>query len=57
MGRRLVEKCITGLLRERGATVVLVTHHVHWLERCDHLVMLERGEIAHHDTLAAANAL
>ena len=47
VGRRLVEKCITGLLRRRGATVVLVTHHVHWLERCDHLVMLEGGAV--HD--------
>ena len=45
VGRRLVEKCIAGLLRERGATVVLVTHHTHWLERCDAVVTLEQGEV------------
>ena len=45
VGRRLVESCITGLLRERGATVILVTHHVHWLEQCDRVVMMENGEI------------
>ena len=40
VGRRLVVSCVNGLLRERGATIVLVTHHTHWLALCDHVVLL-----------------
>merc|ERR1719247_1306122 len=46
VGRRLVTHCINGLLRERGATVILVTHHTHWLGLCDHVIWLQDGTIA-----------
>ena len=46
VGAHLMTKCIAGLLREIGATVVLVTHHTHWLGACDHVVMFnENGTI------------
>ena len=40
VGAHLWEKCILGLLKSRGATVVFVTHHTHTLEQCDHVVQL-----------------
>ncbi|KAL3931455.1 MAG: hypothetical protein SGPRY_001118 [Prymnesium sp.] len=37
------QRCICGLLRERGSTVVFVTHHVHWLASCDHVIRMDAG--------------
>ena len=51
VGAHLMTKCIEGLLRENGATVVLVTHHTHWLKDCDHVVCPQRGR---HDQGAGA---
>ena len=39
----LVRECITGLLKERGRLVVLVTHQTHWLDMCDHVVQMDDG--------------
>jgi len=41
VGAHLVLKCVRGLLTEMGCTVVLVTHHTHWLHVCDHVLMLK----------------
>ena len=39
--------CVEALLvRECGATVMLVTHQLQFAERADHVVVLERGTIA-----------
>ena len=43
VGAHLVAQCITGLLRQRGALVVFVTHHLHWLHECDHVLMLDEA--------------
>jgi ATP-binding cassette subfamily C (CFTR/MRP) protein 1 len=46
VGSHLMTKCIAGLLREGGSTIVLVTHHTHWLGACDHVVALnENGTV------------
>lgn len=44
-GRHLMHKAIMGLLKERGATVVLCTHHTQWLPSCDHVILLDNGKI------------
>ena len=41
-----MHRAILGLLKSRGATVVLCTHHVQWLSSCDLAVLLEDGKIA-----------
>ena len=46
VGASLMQKCICGLLRESGATVVFVTHHTQFMTECDHVVSLnENGTI------------
>ena len=40
VGQHLWQKCILGLLRERGHTVVFVTHQTHTLLQCDHVLQL-----------------
>ncbi len=35
-------------LKERGITVVLITHHVSRAERCDHIIVMSHGEVAEH---------
>ena len=44
-GRHLMYQAIMGLLKERGATVVLCTHHTQWLSSCDHVLLIEKGQI------------
>ena len=55
VGEHLFREAITGDLC-LGATRVLVTHHVHFLPRCDAVIVLERGMIKHagtyHDLVA-----
>ena len=38
-----MRSCVHGLLRGRGATVVLVTHHTAWLRDCDEVLLLRPG--------------
>jgi hypothetical protein len=46
VGAHLMSQCVGGLLREVGATVVLVTHHTHFMVDCNHVVQLnESGTI------------
>ncbi len=41
VGMHLMTHCIQGLLRELGATVLLVTHHTHHLSACDQVILLD----------------
>jgi ABC-type multidrug transport system fused ATPase/permease subunit len=45
IGQLLFDECIFGLLRAAGKTVVLSTHHLHLLPRCDKIVVLQEGVI------------
>merc|ERR1712170_95886 len=47
VGEHLFEEAITGEV-SRGTTRILVTHHVHFLPRCDSVIVLEGGKIKHH---------
>jgi ABC-type multidrug transport system fused ATPase/permease subunit len=46
VGEHLFKEAITGAV-SRGTTRVLVTHHVHFLPRCDAVIILEKGRISH----------
>mmetsp|Transcript_3880 Transcript_3880/g.5967 ORF Transcript_3880/g.5967 Transcript_3880/m.5967 type:complete len:1464 (+) Transcript_3880:108-4499(+) len=46
VGEHLFKHAITGKISS-GTTRVLVTHHVHFLPRCDKVIMLEKGEVKH----------
>jgi len=46
VGEHLFREAITGDVC-KGATRVLVTHHVHFLPRCDAVIMLEKGTVKH----------
>lgn len=46
VGEHLFKHAITGKVSS-GTTRVLVTHHVHFLPRCDKVIMLEKGEVKH----------
>lgn len=47
VGEHLFDNAITGSVCS-GATRVLVTHHVHFLPKCDKVIVLEEGKIAHY---------
>jgi ATP-binding cassette subfamily C (CFTR/MRP) protein 1 len=49
VGEHLFLEAITGDIC-KGATRVLVTHHVHFLPRCDAVIVLEKGMIKHAGT-------
>ena len=46
VGEHLFKEAITGVV-SNGATRVLVTHHVHFLPRCDAVIILDKGTITH----------
>jgi len=46
VGEHLFKEAITGDVC-KGATRVLVTHHVHFLPRCDSVIVLEKGTVKH----------
>ncbi|KAI2506990.1 ABC transporter [Fragilaria crotonensis] len=49
VGEHLFAKAIAGDIA-KGITRVLVTHHVHFLSRCDKVIVMEKGRIAHEGT-------
>eukprot|EP00970_Alexandrium_tamarense_P001569 scaffold167_cov191-Alexandrium_tamarense.AAC.9 len=46
VGEHLFREAITGSI-SKGTTRVLVTHHVHFLPRCDSILVLDKGMIIH----------
>ncbi|KAL7540817.1 hypothetical protein ACHAXR_012685 [Thalassiosira sp. AJA248-18] len=46
VGEHLFREAIMGDVC-RGATRVLVTHHVHFLPRCDAVIVIEKGSVSH----------
>ncbi|KAI0342890.1 ABC protein [Trametopsis cervina] len=46
VGRALFSDAILGALRNRGKTVILVTHALHFLSQCDYVYTLDNGRIA-----------
>jgi ATP-binding cassette, subfamily C (CFTR/MRP), member 1 len=51
VGEHLFERAIADGL-SKTATRILVTHHVHFLPRCDKVIVLDGGEIKHYGTYA-----
>eukprot|EP00978_Attheya_sp_CCMP212_P023150 scaffold70236_cov57-Attheya_sp.AAC.1 len=49
VGEHLFRHALTGDI-SKGKTRILVTHHVHFLPRCDKVIVLKRGSIAHVGT-------
>ena len=45
-GRREVMETITRLNREKGITVILITHHMDEAAQCDRVVVMHKGRIA-----------
>ncbi|KAK7690924.1 hypothetical protein QCA50_006027 [Cerrena zonata] len=50
VGKALFADAILGALRNKGKTVVLVTHALHFLSQCDYVYMLENGRIEEQGT-------
>ena len=46
VGEHLFDQAIAGELA-KGTTRLLVTHHVHFLPRCDYVIFMENGKIKH----------
>ena len=45
-GRSEVMQTITKLNREKGITVVLITHHMDEAAQCDRVVVMHKGKVA-----------
>ncbi|KAL7279088.1 hypothetical protein ACG7TL_006926 [Trametes sanguinea] len=52
VGKALFADAILGALRNKGKTVILVTHALHFLPQCDYIYMLDNGRIAEQGTYA-----
>ncbi|KAF9354132.1 Multidrug resistance-associated protein 1 [Mortierella sp. AD094] len=50
VGKHMFDQCIGGYLSDR--TVIIVTHQLQYLHRCDKIVMLRNGKIAYQDDLS-----
>ncbi|KAF9109180.1 hypothetical protein BGX27_007889 [Mortierella sp. AM989] len=48
VGKHIFDQCIRGYLSDR--TVIIVTHQLQYLHRCDKIVMLRNGSIAYQGT-------
>ena len=53
VGKALFAEAILGALRNKGKTVILVTHALHFLSQCDYVYMLENGRIEEHGDFQA----
>ena len=51
-GRREVMETITRLNREKGITVILITHHMDEAAKCDRVIVMHKGAIAADGTPA-----
>ncbi|KAG0699189.1 ABC protein [Suillus ampliporus] len=50
VGKSLFQDAIVGALRNRGVTVILVTHAIHFLSQVDHIYILNNGVITESGT-------
>ncbi|KAG1747098.1 ABC protein [Suillus paluster] len=50
VGKSLFQDAIVGALRNRGVTVILVTHAIHFLSQVDHIYTLNNGVITESGT-------
>ncbi|KAG2147643.1 ABC protein [Suillus clintonianus] len=50
VGKSLFQDAILGALRNRGVTVILVTHAIHFLSQVDHIYTLNNGVITESGT-------
>ncbi|KAH7909505.1 ABC protein [Hygrophoropsis aurantiaca] len=50
VGKALFQDAIVGSLRNRGVTVILVTHALHFLSQCDYIYTMNNGVIAESGT-------
>ena len=45
VGKWIFEKAILGFLREQGKAIVFVTNNLHFLDRADHVILMEEGQM------------
>ncbi|KZT73648.1 ABC protein [Daedalea quercina L-15889] len=50
VGKALFANAIIGALRDRGKTVILVTHALHFLDQCDYIYTMKNGRIEEQGT-------
>ncbi|KZP31699.1 ABC protein [Athelia psychrophila] len=50
VGKALFENAILGAFRGKGASVILVTHALHFLSQCDYIYTVKDGRIVEHGT-------
>lgn len=50
VGKSLFQDAIIGAMRDRGVTVILVTHALHFLSQCDYIYTLDNGCITESGT-------
>ena len=53
VGQHLFFECIKKCLQGQGKTIILVTHHVHLLQHCDKVLIIDSGEIKAFGTFEA----
>ena len=51
----MFEKCIRGLLRKKS--VLLVSHLINYVQQCDSVLLIEKGEIKMNDSFHRVNTL
>ncbi|GAB6032452.1 Multidrug resistance-associated protein 5 [Chamberlinius hualienensis] len=50
VGKHIFEHCIKRGLKDHGKTVLLVSHAMHLLERCDYNIVMKKGHITERGT-------
>ncbi|KAF7965153.1 hypothetical protein HWV62_45382, partial [Athelia sp. TMB] len=50
VGKALFQNAILGAFRNKGASVILVTHALHFLSQCDYIYTMKDGRIVEHGT-------
>lgn len=50
VGKALFNEAILGALRNRGKTVILVTHALHFLPQCDYIYTMANGRLGEQGT-------
>ena len=50
VGKALFADAIIGALKNSGKTIILVTHALHFLDRCDYIYTLRNGRVAEQGT-------